>query len=127
MSEYNRMPIISDVCAELKDVDGESFANLFVGRVENGDLATAEEIAGVFVEVLKLRRDRGRDMIVPLAQWQSQLALLQLILADEHRKAIGFEKREDCSKLSDVAFGPDNRQTKMLAPDHPYHEQLQNV
>ena len=121
------MPIISDVCAELKDVDGESFANLFVGRVENGDLETAEEIAGVFVEILKSRRDRGQDMIVPLARWQSRLALLQLMLADEHRKATDFEKWEECSKLSDVAFGPDNRQTKMLAPDHLHHEQLQVV
>ena len=121
------MPITSDVFAELKDTDGEGIADLFFGRVQNQDLATAEEIAGVFVEVLKLRRDRGEDIIVPLAQWESRLGLLQLMLAEERRKATGSEKWEERSELSDTAFGPNNRQTRLLAPDRPFQEQLSEV
>ncbi len=73
------MPIASDVCAELKDTDGEALANLFLGRVQNRDLATAEEIAEVFVEVLKIRRDNGQDTHVSLAQWESRLGTIAVV------------------------------------------------
>ncbi len=118
------MPIASDVCAELKDTDGEALANLFFGRVQNRDLATAEEIAGVFVEVLKLRRDNGQDTHVTLAQWESRLGLLRLLLADQDEKANGSEVSEDCSRFADLAFGAENRRMKIIAPNHPCREQL---
>ena len=124
MNRVYRMPIASDVCAEFKDTDGEALANLFFGRVQNRDLATAEEIAGVFVEVLKLRRDNGQDTHVTLAQWESRLGLLRLLLTDQDEKANGSEVSEECSRFADFAFGADNRQIKISAPKHFCREQL---
>ena len=118
------MPITSDVCAELKDTDGEAIADLFFARVKNRDLATAEAIAGVFVEVLKLRRDNGKDTHVTRAQWESRLGLLRLMLADEDRKATDCDALEECSKFSHLAFSADNRQSKVFAPNRPYQEPL---
>ncbi len=56
---------------------------LFFTYVRTGDLVTAEEIAGAFIEVLKRRNTMGHDVKVPLARWQAQQALLRLILSPE--------------------------------------------
>ena len=60
-------------------MDADSLRHSFFGCVQSGDLATAEEIAGTIVEILRLRRDLGEDVTVPLARWQSRQTLLHLI------------------------------------------------
>lgn len=61
--------------------DAAALKHPFFDCIQSGDLATAEEIAAVQLEILNLKRGTGEDVSVPLAQWQSRRTVLQLILA----------------------------------------------
>ncbi len=67
--------------SEFDITDAAALKHPFFDCIQSGDLATAEVIAAVQVEILNLKRGTGEDVSVPLAQWQSRRTVLQLILA----------------------------------------------
>ncbi len=66
---------------EFDITDAAALKHPFFNCIQSGDLATAEEIAAVQLEILNLKRGSGEDVSVPLAQWQSRRTVLRLILA----------------------------------------------
>jgi hypothetical protein len=52
----------------------------FFERIQRGDLATAAEIAGALIEVLKFKQKQGEEVSVPLSQWKTRQELLNVLL-----------------------------------------------
>ena len=52
----------------------------FFECIQRGDLATAEEMAGALVEVLKSTQKQGDEVSISLAQWESRREMLKALL-----------------------------------------------
>ena len=52
----------------------------FFECIKRGDLATAEEMAGALVEVLKFTQEQGDEVSISLAQWESRREMLKALL-----------------------------------------------
>lgn len=64
---------------EYKDRD-EELTHPFFDYIQMGDLATAEEIAGALLEVLRLKQNLGHEVGVSLAHWESRREILKVII-----------------------------------------------
>jgi hypothetical protein len=52
----------------------------FFECIQRGDLATAAEIAAALIEVLKFKQERGEEVSVPLARWETRQEMLNILL-----------------------------------------------